>query len=255
MPGSLRSLLVVLLALVPPPAPAPAAPQEAETPYVCPPCGAECHFRTYPGAGSCGGCGMALVPLTSVPQIGILLHPDVDLASSLTLLGVLSASNAVRAFSVADTDEPLRVGDALEVRPQFALADAPPLDLLVVPQGFGAWDDPLIVDWVRARAESARLVLAVGRGSVLLAKAGLLEGARVPGDRFLAQHGKELAPEVDFDASLRLERVDRFLLARDLGAGLEASFTALAELVGPQRARETAERLGLPWDPPAEQGR
>ena len=225
-------------------------PQEAAAPaFICPPCGAECHFTTYTKEGNCGGCGMKLVPLAGVPQVGVLLYPNTGLPASMTVLALFSASNAVRAFSVADTNEPLRLGDALEVRPQFDFADAPALDVLVVPDGWGAWDDPLIVEWVKASAAKARCVLAVGAGSVLLAKAGFLAGERVPGRRFLVEHGKELAPGLTFDSDFDYRRAGKFFLARDAFAALEASLAIVQELAGDERARRTAEDFGYVWVP------
>src|SRR5688572_18398008 len=74
--------------------------------FLCPPCGAECHFTSSTKPGNCGVCGMGLVPIASIPQVGVLLHPQAAL-SSLTVLSVFSDSNAVRAFTVADTAEPM----------------------------------------------------------------------------------------------------------------------------------------------------
>jgi transcriptional regulator GlxA family with amidase domain len=229
--------------------PAPRQQEPASAVFVCPPCGAECHFTTYPKPGSCGVCGMGLVPLASVPQVGVLLHPDVALASSMTTLALFAGSDAARAFSVADTVEPLRIGDALEVRPQFSLAGAPALDVLVVPDGYGAWEDPLILEWVKGAAGKARCVLAVGGGCVVLARAGFLAGERVPARRFLVQRGKELAPGLVFDAELDYRRAGKFFLARDAGAAIEATLAIVAELAGEERARRTAEDFGYPWMP------
>lgn len=227
-----------------------AARQEAVS-FVCPPCGAECHFTTYAKEGNCGGCGMKLVALASVPQVGVLLYPGAALGASSLPLAVFTGSNAVRAFTVADTTEPLRLGDALEVRPQFAFAEAPVLDVLVVPDGYGAWDDALILEWVKGAAEKARCVLAVGAGSIVLAKAGYLAGERVPGRRFLVERGKQLAPELTFDADLAQRRAGKFFLARDAGAALHAALDVVAELAGEERARRTAEEFGTDWTPAA----
>ena len=217
--------------------------------FVCPPCGAECHFRTYPKAGKCGVCGMGLVPLASVPQVGVLLYPDASLPSSLTTLALFAESNAVRAFGVADTAEPLRLGDTLEVRPQFAFAEVPRLDVLVVPECFGAWDDALVVEWAKGAVEKARCVVAVSAGSVLVARTGALAGERVPAPRFLVERGKELAPGLVFDAELDYRRAGKFVLARVAGAAIRASLGALAELAGEERARRTASEFGVPWEP------
>lgn len=224
-------------------------PSSSPEVFVCPPCGAECHFTTYPKTGNCGVCGMGLVPLASVPQIGVLLHPDAALSSSLLTLALFVGSNAGRVFTVADTAEPLRLSDALEVRPQFAFGDTPALDVLVVPEGYGAWDDPLLVEWVKATSARARFVLAVDTGSVVLARAGFLAGERVPARSFLVRRGKELAPGLAFDDSTSWRRTGKFFLARDTEGALEASLALVHELAGEESALRTAQEFGRPWKP------
>ncbi|WP_420451289.1 DJ-1/PfpI family protein [Ilumatobacter sp.] len=63
-------------------------------------------------------------------------------------------------------------------------ATAPPVDVLVVPGGLG-WrqviDDPEISRWLRTAAESARAVLAISTGSLLLATVGHLAGRDATG--------------------------------------------------------------------------
>ena len=223
------------------------SPPPLQESYVCPPCGAECHFNTYPKAGNCGGCGMGLVPLSTVPQVGVLLGPGTQLGSTMLALSMFAVSNAGRAFSVADTTEPLRLGDTLEVRPQFAFADAPKLDVLVLPDGFGAWDDPMVVEWVKGAAEKARFVIAVGGGSVLLAKAGYLAGEHVPARRFLVERGKDLAPGPVYEDKPGFVQTGKFFLARDTGAGSAATLAVIVELAGEERAKRVAEEFGQAW--------
>jgi len=65
--------------------------------------------------------------------------------------------------------------------PHFGFADAPPIDLLVVPGGFGTRaliHDEDTLAWIRRVAASARKVTSVCTGSLLFARAGLLEGRR-----------------------------------------------------------------------------
>ena len=63
-------------------------------------------------------------------------------------------------------------------------ADAPTVDVLVVPGGLG-WkriaDDPAIRAWLVEALEEARAVLAVSTGSLLLAAVGRLEGLAATG--------------------------------------------------------------------------
>lgn len=190
---------------------------------------------------------MELVPRSSVPQVGVLVFPGVELLSSTLPLGAFAASNAARAFTVADAVDPVRSGDVLELTPQFALGDAPRLDVLVVPSGWGAHEDPLLMEWVAKTAKEARFVLSVGMGSVVLGRGGLLEGERVAAVPWLAERGKELAPKLVFDARERLTRKDKFFTARDPFSALDGALEIVAELAGEERAKHTAEQLGHAW--------
>ncbi|MFK7920243.1 MAG: DJ-1/PfpI family protein [Ilumatobacter sp.] len=63
-------------------------------------------------------------------------------------------------------------------------ADAPPVDVLVVPGGLG-WkqviDDPDTRAWLQVAAESAKGILAMSTGSLLLASVGRLDGRSATG--------------------------------------------------------------------------
>ena len=134
------------------------------------------------------------------------------------------------------------------MRPQFAFADAPLLDVLVLPDGFGAWEDPMVLEWVKGAVEKARSVIAVGGGSVLLAKAGYLEGEHVPARRFLVERGKELAPGPIYEDRPGFVHAGKFYLARDTGAATAATLAVIAELAGDDKARRTAEEFGEVWE-------
>jgi len=220
------------------------SPQDG--PFVCPPCGAECHFREYERKGGCTVCGMDLVPLSTVPQVGVLVYPGVELASSTFTLAAFADSNAVRAFSVSDATDPVRCGDTLELVPQFAFDKAPALDVLVIPAGHGAHQDPLIVEWVKKSAEKARFVLAIGPGNLVLARTGLIDGQRVPGGP-TAQHWKGQAQQLVYDDNARLLRTGKFFSARDALAGIDGVLEIVAELAGEESAKETAQALGHTW--------
>lgn len=112
---------------------------------------------------------------------------------------------------------------------------------------FGAWEDPLLVEWVQTQATQARFVLAIGTGSIVLAEAGFLEGERVPSSTFLAERGQKISPKLVFDAELRWRRAGKFLLARDAESALDASLAIVRELAGEEHAAAAARSLGHPW--------
>ncbi len=111
-----------------------------------------------------------------------------------------------RGVSSGEIDEPVRhlaerlsanvvfvgteVGMVHAVEPSRSLlvtcapCDAPVADVLVVPGGLG-WkqviDDPATRDWLRRAAATARGILAMSTGSLILASVGRLEGRAATG--------------------------------------------------------------------------
>jgi transcriptional regulator GlxA family with amidase domain len=98
--------------------------------------------------------------------------------------------DAPRIFTVAPKTGPLRTFEGLTLTPHYTFADAPPIDLLVVPSAEHNMDkdleDATLIAWVRDTGRKAKLVLSLCDGAFVLAKAGLLDGLEAttfPGDQ------------------------------------------------------------------------
>jgi cyclohexyl-isocyanide hydratase len=114
-------------------------------------------------------------------QIGSLIFDDldqVDLTGPHEVLSRLPDSTyRIYGASLA----PARDMKGLRILPDATLDDAPQLDVLHLPGGFGvdaAMENPAILDWVRRQAAGARLVFTVCTGALLLGATGLLRGRR-----------------------------------------------------------------------------
>jgi cyclohexyl-isocyanide hydratase len=114
-------------------------------------------------------------------QIGSLLFEgldQIDLTGPFEVLSRLPNSTH-RVF--AKTMQPVHDLRGLKFVPDATLAEAPPLDVLHVPGGFGQealMHDEEILGWIRRQAEGARCVFSVCTGALLLGAAGLLQGRR-----------------------------------------------------------------------------
>ncbi len=112
--------------------------------------------------------------------IGSLLFDGID---QIDLTGPFEVLSRIPNSSYAIygvTDAPVRDMRGLRLTPDAALADAPQLDVLHVPGGFGVealMEDEAVLGWLRRQAAGAR-VFSVCTGALLLGAAGLLRGRR-----------------------------------------------------------------------------
>src|ERR1700743_2057860 len=114
-------------------------------------------------------------------QIGSLLFEGVDQIDLTGPFEVLSrlpnASHRINGKTAAT----VRDLKGLRLTPDAALADAPQLDVLHVPGGFGQetlMEDAEVLDWIRRQAAGARSIFSVCTGALLFGAAGLLQGKR-----------------------------------------------------------------------------
>lgn len=154
----------------------------------------------------------------------------------------------LRVLALAETAEPVRSAEGLRILPDATFAEAPPLDVLVVPAGEAIEErlrDDALRAFLAARAPKARATLGVCSGVHLLAGAGLLDGRRAttfPGGEGALQRAHPDATIVEGAAIVRdgnLVTVSGELLT------WQAALDIVAEWAGEAVARRVAEGLFL----------
>lgn len=151
-------------------------------------------------------------------------------------------------FTVARTSGVVTATGGLEVVPAYSFETAPPIDLLVVPGGFGTrplLEDEVVLTWIREAAGAARQVTSVCTGALLLAKTGLLR------DKRATTHwaALDLLGEVDASIDVRSEeRVvhDGVVTSAGVAAGIDMAFSVVELLHGAEVADETARYIEYP---------
>jgi cyclohexyl-isocyanide hydratase len=196
-----------------------------------------------------------MVPQDIHLQIGSLLFEGVDQIDLTGPFEVLSRipNSTYRIFG--KTTAPVRDLRGLRLMADATLAEAPQLDLLHVPGGFGQealMDDEEVLDWIRRQAAGARLVLSVCTGALICGAAGLLKGRRAT-THWASRH---LLPS--FGASAVNERVvmdGNFVFAAGVTAGIDGALRVAAELRGDKVAQSI--QLGIEYapEPPFNSGR
>jgi transcriptional regulator GlxA family with amidase domain len=151
-------------------------------------------------------------------------------------------------FTVAKTTAPVIATGGLRVVPEHSYASAPRIDLLVVPGGFGTRalaNDQETLDWIGKVARESRLVTSVCTGSLLLSKAGLLQGKRATTHWGALDELEALGGGVEVVRGARWVD-DGVISSAGVSAGIDMAFYVVEKLLGKEVADRTARYIDYP---------
>jgi transcriptional regulator GlxA family with amidase domain len=189
--------------------------------------------------------------------VGILLFEDaeeLDWAGPYEVFGMATLTRAdTRLVTVAETKDPVRSFNGLRVLPDHDFADAPALDVVIVPGGQGTRkqvDNPVLVDWLAAVAPGCTWVASVCTGSLLLHGAGLLAGKRITTHWGFIETFRELDPKLEIVEKVRYVRDGNLVTAAGVSAGIDMSLWLVGQLWGVEHARGTQRFMEYDPAPP-----
>lgn len=114
-------------------------------------------------------------------HIGAIVFPRMDQADLTGPFEVLSRIPESSFHILAKDLNSVRDMQGFIITPEKTLIEAPQLDVLVVPGGFGqeaVMDDEAILEFIRQQAKSAKYVFSVCTGALICGAAGLLRGTK-----------------------------------------------------------------------------
>ena len=144
------------------------------------------------------------------------------------------------------TEEPFTAESGVRFLPDCRLADAPALDTLIVPGGWGlrvASTNTAVSAWLRGRARKIRRVACVCTGVYGLAPTGLLDGRRVTTHWRFAEDLCKQFPQLTVDAKALFIKDGRFYTSGGVTAGIDLALALVEEDLGPRVALEVAREL------------
>jgi transcriptional regulator GlxA family with amidase domain len=192
-------------------------------------------------------------------NVGILIFDDVEILDFAGPFEVFSRTRLTpgpesrrseesapfHVFTVAKTAAPIATTGGLRVVPHPAFADAPPIDLLVVPGGWGTralLHDAETLAWIEKAAARARKVTTVCTGSLLVARTGLLRG------KHATTHWGALDTLASLQAGVTVEREHRvvddgIVTSAGVASGIDMAFYVVETLFGRDVADDTAHYI------------
>jgi cyclohexyl-isocyanide hydratase len=195
-----------------------------------------------------------MIPHDTHLQIGSLLFEGVDQIDLTGPFEVLSRIPNSTYRIYGKTTEPVRDLKGLRLTPDAALADAPQLDVLHVPGGFGQealMEDAEVLGWIRQQSSGARSIFSVCTGALLFGAAGLLKGRRA------TTHWASFHLLPFFGAIPVNERVvidDNWVFAAGVTAGIDGALRLAAILRGDEAAQAIQLYMAYAPEPPFDSG-
>jgi transcriptional regulator GlxA family with amidase domain len=174
---------------------------------------------------------------------GLVLYDD---AEELDFVGPwevftmgAQANGEDRVVTIAERPEAVRCHKGLRVLPDHTYADAPRLDVVLVPGGFGSrreQENPVLLDWLRRVAPGCRWVTSVCSGALILHAAGFLKGRRATTHWSVIEALRDRG-DVEVLEHTRYVRDGNVVTSAGVSAGIDMALWLVGQLHGPTFAR------------------
>ena len=193
--------------------------------------------------------------------VGILVFPEVE---------VLDFCGPFEVFATTRLDEDRRRDDSspyevvlvaeepgiviatggLKVVPDHTLDTCPPLDVLVVPGGWGTRreiSNERLLAWIAEQGRRVETLASVCTGSLLLSQAGLLDGKRAMTHWRALDGMRESFPSVTVIDDQHVVEDGQILTSAGISAGIDLALRVVARHHGEGIARATAQHMEYPY--------
>lgn len=184
---------------------------------------------------------------------GILIFDD---AEELDFVGpwevftyAAKFNDSSRVVIIAEEQRPIVCAKGLRVLPDHTFADAPPLDVVLVPGGIGTRSEvnnPTLIGWLRAVASHCAWVTSVCTGALLLHEAGLAKGKRVTTHWSFVETLRSRG-DITVVEKIRYVRDGNVVTSAGVSAGIDMALWLVGQLHGVDCARMV--QRGIEYDP------
>ncbi|MER5430443.1 DJ-1/PfpI family protein [Streptomyces sp. NPDC002588] len=195
-----------------------------------------------------------MIPHDQPLKIGSLLFEGLDQIDLTGPFEVLSQIPNSTYSVYARTTDPVQDIHGLRLTADATLADAPQLDVLHVPGGFGQealMEDDEVLDWIRRQALGAHSVFSVCTGALLCGAAGLLQGRRAT-THWSAIHLLPYFGAIPVDDRVVVD--GNWVFAGGVTAGIDGALQLAAELRGEPAAQRIQLAMQYAPEPPFDSG-
>lgn len=189
--------------------------------------------------------------------LGIVLFEDVEELDAIGPWEVFTSAaherDDLRVVTIAERAGPVRCAKGLRVLPDHGFDDAPALDVLLVPGGQGTRrevENPVMLDFLRARAQTCQWLTSVCTGALLLCGAGLCEGKRVTTHWAFLETLAKRYPTTQVLSRRRYVRDGQLVTAAGVSAGIDMALWLVGQILDVESARRVQHSIEYDPAPP-----
>ncbi len=162
----------------------------------------------------------------------------------------------MEVFTVSPTGRSVTTFEGLTIGANYSFADAPAIDVLVVPSAEHSMDTDLeneaMMTWVREVGEQASFLVSLCDGAFVLAHAGLLDdvaSTTFPGDQ---DRYAEMFPNLDLRRGVSFVHDGKALTSQGGARSFDVAMYLADHLYGEKAAQGIGRGMVIAWPPTAE---
>ena len=183
--------------------------------------------------------------------LGAILYPDFELLDyygPLEMFG--SCGHGLNIVTIAEHTGPVRSVQGPSTLAEFDFANAPAIDLVLLPGGIGTMEqlgNAAMLDFLRHQAARAEVVMSVCSGSAILARAGLLDGRSATSNKLFFSLATSQSDQVQWQEQARWVEDGKFVTSSGVSAGTDMALGVIAKLYGRAHAEQVAVMTEYEW--------
>lgn len=194
-------------------------------------------------------------------RLGIIIFDEIEVLDfcgpfevfSVTRLNEERRREEISPFDVilvAQFDRPITTTGGMKVIPETTFEHCPPLDILVVPGGWGTrkeMNNANLLSFVDTQAKSVETLASVCTGALILGKTGLLDGLKATTHWRSLSMMRELFPRVIVDSESHVIEQGKIITSAGISAGIDMALRIVSQYCGENIARSTARYMEYPF--------
>ena len=153
-------------------------------------------------------------------------------------------------FTIADRRGPVKSGEGPSTHADYAFAEAPDYDIVLVPGGFGtraAVGDAAFLERLAAATRRATVTTTVCTGSALLARTGLMDGRPATSNKIAWDWVLRQGPRVQWKRKARWVDDGDLVTSSGVSAGIDMTLALIARMHGRDMAVSAARNMEYLW--------